>query len=221
MNYYRGLAKSTFAIVLFGMLMSLQGCQSAYYNAWEKLGVEKRDILVSRVENGKEAQEDAAEQFSSALEQFSSVVNFDGGDLEKAYDALNSEYQDSVDAAEEVSSRIEKIEAVANALFEEWEEEIEQYSNARFKADSQKQLRDTKKRYGSLTASMKKAEKSMQPVLTTMNDNVLYLKHNLNAQAIGALKGEYKTIKRDIDALIGNMNQAIERSNQFIESMQK
>ena len=206
-------------VIVILAIVNLNGCQSAYYSAWEKLGVEKRDILVSRVENGKEAQEDAAEQFSSALEQFASVVEFDGGDLEKVYNALNSEYEDSVEAAEEVSTRIEKIEAVAEALFEEWEEEIDQYSNARFKADSQKQLRETKKRYAQLTSSMKKAEKSMQPVLTTMNDNVLYLKHNLNAQAIGALKGEFKTIKRDIDALIKNMNQAIASSNTFIDSM--
>ena len=210
--------RTFFAIALITLLSA---CETAYYNAWEKLGVEKRDILVDRVEDARDSQEDAQEQFSSALEEFSALVNFDGGNVEKAYDRLNNEYEDSLAAAEEVSERIDGIESVASALFKEWENEIEQYSNPRFKADSQRQLRDTRSRYNSLETSMRKAENSMEPVLQTMKDNVLYLKHNLNARAIGALKGEFQTIQRDINQLIGEMNAAIERSNQFIASMEQ
>ena len=39
----------------FVAILALSGCQSAYYAAWEKVGVEKRDILVDRVENAKES----------------------------------------------------------------------------------------------------------------------------------------------------------------------
>ena len=202
------------------LLLSLSACQSAYYSAWEKLGVEKRDILVDRVEDARDAQEDAQEQFTSALEELSELISYDGGDLEKTYNRLNDEYENSVSAAENVSGRIDKIESVANALFSEWETEITQYSNARFKSDSQRQLSETRKRYQSLNKSLRSAEQSMQPVLTTMKDNVLYLKHNLNARAVGTLKGEYQSIKRDINKLIAEMNTAIDRSNDFIESME-
>ncbi|MBT8138516.1 MAG: DUF2959 domain-containing protein [Gammaproteobacteria bacterium] len=197
------------------------GCESVYYNAWEKLGVEKRDILVDRVEDARDSQEDAQEQFSSALEQFSALVNFDGGDLEKVYNRLDDEYQDSVAAADKVSSRIADIESVAKALFSEWQDEIAQYTNTRFRADSQTQLNNTKARYAELERSLRTAERSMAPVLATMKDNVLYLKHNLNARAIGALRGEYLTIKRDIDNLLIEMNAAITRSNQFIATLEK
>ena len=88
--------------LLFALLLCLQGCQTAYYNAWEKLGVEKRDILVDRVEDARDAQEDAQEQFSSALEAFSALTNFDGGELEKVYKNLNNEYEDSAAAAKKV-----------------------------------------------------------------------------------------------------------------------
>ena len=200
-------------------LLLIVSCQSVYYDAWEKLGVEKRDILVDRVESARDAQEDAQQTFSSALEEFSSVVNFDGGNLEKLYNRLSDEFEDSQNAAQRVSDKIERIDSVANALFSEWEDEIEQYSNPRLKADSSAQLRQTKKRYAGLEQSLRKAEQSMQPVLANMKDNVLYLKHNLNAQAIGALRGEYQTIKREIDTLIDNMNAAIASSNAFIASM--
>lgn len=201
------------------LALLLAGCESVYYNAWEKLGVEKRDILVDRVEDARDSQENAREQFSSALEQFSALVSFDGGNLEKAYKRLDDEYQRSVDAADKVSSRIDDIESVANALFREWESEIEQYSNQRFREDSQRQLNDTRVRYADLERSLRNAERSMAPVLATMKDNVLYLKHNLNARAIGALRGEYVNIKRDIDNLLVEMNAAIQRSDQFIATL--
>ena len=58
-------------LILIATTLLMLGCQSAYYAAWEKLGVEKRDILVDRVEDAKDAQEQAQQQFASALEEFS------------------------------------------------------------------------------------------------------------------------------------------------------
>ena len=63
-------------------VLLLTACSSAYYKTMESMGIEKRDILVDRVEEARDAQDDASEQFASALDQYRSTVNFDGGDLE-------------------------------------------------------------------------------------------------------------------------------------------
>lgn len=206
------------ATAIIAMLV-LTGCQSAYYAAWEKVGVEKRDILVDRVENAKESQEDAQEEFSSALEAFSAVVAFEGGELEDVYHKLNSEYENSLSAANDVTDRIDKVESVAEALFDEWEDELEKYQNASLKRESTEKLRDTERRYSALIKTMRKAESRMAPVLSAFQDNVLYLKHNLNASAIGALQGELSTIQNDVDQLIEQMNSAIAESDAFIAAM--
>jgi hypothetical protein len=206
-------------VSILASVFLLSGCQSAYYAAWEKVGVEKRDILVDRVENAKESQEDAQEQFSSALEAFGAVVAFDGGELEDVYDTLNGQYEDSVMAAENVTARINKVESVAEALFDEWSEELEKYQNASLKRDSAAKLRDTQRRYASLMKAMRKAESKMSPVLSALQDNVLYLKHNLNASAIGALQGELSNIESNVSQLIQQMNSAIAESDAFIASM--
>jgi len=206
------------ATAIIAMLV-LTGCQSAYYAAWEKVGVEKRDILVDRVENAKESQEDAQEEFSSALEAFSAVVAFEGGELEDVYNKLNSEYENSLSAANDVTDRIDKVESVAEALFDEWEDELEKYQNASLKRESTNKLRDTERRYSALIKTMRKAESRMAPVLSAFQDNVLYLKHNLNASAIGALQGELSTIQNDVDQLIEQMNSAIAESDAFIAAM--
>ena len=205
-------------IVLFVFLLS--ACQSAYYEAAEQVGYHKRDILVSRVEDSRDAQEDAEEQFQTALEQLSDMINFDGGDLEDMYDEMVEVYEDSEDAAEDVSDRIDAVEHVAESLLEEWQEEIEQYSNARLKADSQGKLEQTRARYEAMLDTLRSSEAKMDPVLTALNDNVLYLKHNLNAQAVASLKSEFGRIESDIEVLIAEMRKAIASSNEFIESMQ-
>lgn len=197
----------------------LFGCQSAYYSTMEKFGFEKRDILVDRVEEAKESQEDAQEQFSSALDQFLQLTNYDGGELQDVYENLKDQFETSQSSAERVSERIDKVESVADALFDEWEGELESYSNEKLRRDIEGKLKDTKRRYNSLLKAMRKAEGKMDPVLTAMQDNVLYLKHNLNASAISGLQGEFGNIKQDIDQLINEMNTAIDQSNEFITSM--
>lgn len=202
------------------LLLSLTACESAYYSAAEQVGYHKRDILVDRVEDSRDAQLEAEEQFQSALEQLSQLTNFDGGDLEDIYDDLNDEYEASEEAADEVRDRIAAIEDVALALFNEWSEEIEQYSNPTFKADSKRKLVETRSRFREMLAALHRSESKMDPVLTALRDNVLYLKHNLNARAVASLQVEFKSIEQDIAVLIAEMRKAIASSDAFIESMQ-
>jgi hypothetical protein len=185
----------------------------------EKFGIHKRDILVDRIEEARDSQQEGQEQFRSALEQYRAVVKFDGGEIEKAYDLLNKEYEDSAAAAEEISDRIRAIEAVADDLFNEWSAELDQYSSATLRNDSRKKLNATKKRYAKLISHMHKAEQSMQPILATLKDQVLYLKHNLNAQAITSLKGELDGISTDINQLIAKMELSIKEADTFISSL--
>lgn len=202
-----------------GALMLVASCQSAYYSAMEKAGYHKRDILVDRVEDAKGTQEEAKEQFKSALEKFKSVRQFDGGELERVYNDLNSEYEQSQALADEIRARIASIEDVSEALFNEWQEELNQYSNASLRQKSARKLKDTQSQYSKLIRAMKKAESSVQPVLTIFKDQVLYLKHNLNAQAIQSLKGELTEIETNVGRLITEMNRSIDEANRFIASM--
>ena len=200
-------------------LVLLASCTTVKYNALEKVGIHKRDILVDNVEDTRDAQQDAQEEFKDALERFGSIVTIEDTDLKKAYNQLSDEYEDSKDAAEEVSEQIEDVETVAEDLFEEWRKENEGYSDAVLRRDSENKLRDTEARYKEMLKSMKEAEASMQPVLSSLYDNVLYLKHNLNAQAVGSLRTTFNELEGDIDILVERMNQSIARSNEFINQM--
>lgn len=202
------------------MVLLFSGCaNSVYYAGMEKVGFHKRDIMVDRVKNVQESQKEAQEEFKSALEQFGSLVTIKDSDLKSSYEKFNDEYEDVTQAAEELSTKIDKLENVSLALFEEWDDELSLYKNQKLKAQSQKNLKVTKSKYTSMMKSMRSSEKSMTPILDTFRDNVLILKHSLNAQAIGALLGEFGTLKKEISVLISRMNQSIKASNTFIKEM--
>ena len=205
--------------ILLASSVALVGCSTVKYNTLEKVGIHKRDILVANVKDTRDAQEDAQEQFQDALERFGNIVTIEDTDLKKAYNQLKDEYEDSKDAAEEVSDQIDDVETVAGDLFEEWADENTRYTDPTLRRNSESKLRDTQARYAKMLKSMKDSEASMQPVLATLYDNVLYLKHNLNAQAIGSLRGTFNELEGDIDILIERMNQSIARSNEFIAQM--
>ena len=213
----KNMVRGVLTLVLFG---SLAACQSAYYGTMERLGVPKREIMVSRISEAQEAQEEGQEQFKDALEQFRSVINFDGGELQAVYDRLDAEFQDSEAAAERIRNRIRAVEDVADALFDEWEDELDLYSNDSLRRDSERQLQDTRQRYQRLLSAMERAEDTIDPVLDNLRDNVLYLKHNLNARAIASIRGELDTINADVDRLIEAMEAAIAESDRFISEMQ-
>ena len=215
--FYKLLLPAAAAVLLMGCASAIQ---DKYFDLWESVGVEKREILVDRIQNAQETQKEAQQEFASALAEFSALINFDGGALEDIYNDLNDEYESSKKAALEVSNRIEKVESVADSLFREWESELALITNTNLKRNSQQKLNQTRGNYDALLKSMRKVERSMAPVLAALRDNVLYLKHNLNATAIGALQGEFNTIKRDVDSLINEMNDAISQSDNFIQSLQ-
>lgn len=200
-------------------LTLFSGCETAYINTMEQFGVHKRDILADRIVDVQEAQAEGQQEFRSALEQFRSVIDVEGGELEKQYNKLQSAYDRSEAAAENISKRIDKVESVAEALFDEWDDELDQYTNQRLRADSERKLRETQRGYEQVMRAMRASEKSLTPVLNALRDNTLYLKHNLNASAIGALRGEYQNVNSNVEQLLKSMEKSIAESNAFIKTL--
>lgn len=204
---------------LVSALLLLGGCASVQYSALEKVGVHKRDILVDRVEDAQQAQREAKEEVTSAYEQFTQLVRVDGGDLEKTYKKLNAAVEDTRDSVAEVDDRIDAIERVAADLFEEWRDELKQYTSDSLRRSSAQKLKDTQARYRTMLASMQNARRRIDPVLNVFEDHVLFLKHNLNARAVAALKGEVGSIESKVDGLIRDMEAAIAEADRFIKTM--
>lgn len=205
---------------LIAVSAALASCNSVYYSAMEKIGYEKRDLLIRAVKKARGEQKEAGEEFTDALTELKKISGFHGGNLENAYDRFKAEFDDCERQAAAVRTQVAEVDQVAKDLFREWEREAKQYESATLAADSRRKLADTRARFTQLSRSLHAAEASMDPVLRQFRDQVLYLKHNLNAAAIGSLRGTADNIQASINRLLDQMNRSIAEADRFIQTLQ-
>lgn len=68
---------------------------------------------------------------------------------------------------------------------------------------------------------MEWAESRLEPALIPLRDQVLFLKHNLNARAIAGLSSEVVSVQTNVDNLVRDMERAIAQADAFIASLEE
>ncbi len=190
-----------------------------YFQTRESIGEHKREIVVHQVGQACISLQETKEEFEETLKRFKSVVTVSDSTLEQRYHLLNRQYQFCCTKSEAVSHKIKAIQEVSEALFIEWENELNEYSNRTLRNHSKQQLKAAKQNYSKLIKAMQRAESKIHPVLSAFKDQVLYLKHNLNSQAIAALQHEFIEMSVDISQLIFAMEQTIEEASRFFSTL--
>jgi len=212
------LQMARFSLVCI-VLVALTGCASVQYSALEKVGIHKRDILVDRVEDARDAQSETREQLVSAYEELSALVGHEGGELEEKYKRLNKEVERSRSATEDLDEHLSDIDRVSEDLFDEWQSELDLYSSAALRSDQERKLKLARRQFLTMRDRMQTARNRVDPVMAVLTDNVLFLKHSLNAQALAALRGQASVLESQVDALIRDMQVAIDEADAFINRM--
>ena len=210
-----------FTLLSVAAVVALTGCRSMVYSAYEKVGIYKRDLLKKRVVSARDEEVGAQKEFKDALTRLKEMTGFEGGELEKRYRDLQSDYDDASSRVAAVHKRVKEVQTVAEDLFTEWDKENREIETPELRQVSRQQLNDTRQRYDDMLTALKRSEQSMDPVLHKLHDYVLALKHTLNAQAIAALSGESSKIQADVSKLIEDMNASIARADEFIKQMPK
>jgi hypothetical protein len=185
----------------------------------DRLWKEPRELLVDRVEDARDAQQQAIEEFQSAMERFKAVTGFDGGDLEAQYAELNRAYERSAAQADQISGRIDRVTKAANLLLDEWRQELGDYHDERMRRMAERQFDEMRVRAERLIAAMRAVEARTGPVLSMLRDQVLYLKHNLNARAVGSLDAQRQRVEGDVNGLIAEMQAAIADADRLIADL--
>jgi hypothetical protein len=197
----------------------VSGCNSIYYAAMEKLGREKRDILVKRILTVKKDQQQTGEQLKSTLEVFKEVTGFEGGDLEKTYNRLHDSLDHSQDRAKELHNHVNSVDDVAKRMFSEWKGEITDMRNVTLKRQSQTLLTNAQRQHSGYMRQMRATEAKITPVLQGFNDQVVFLKHNLNARAISSLKKTSADLDLQANDLVREINDSSKEADQYIKTL--
>jgi len=206
-------------LALGGSGISLPSMDSVTDFSIDRLWKEPRDLLVDRVEDARDAQQETIEEFQTAIEKFKAVTGFEGGELEAQYEKLNAAYERSADQAAEIGDKVDKVTLAANALLDEWRIELKDYHDERMRRVAEIKFDQTRAHAERLIASMRAVEIRTRPVLALFRDQVLFLKHNLNARAISSLDRERVRIEGDVNILIAEMQAAIDEADRFIRAL--
>jgi outer membrane murein-binding lipoprotein Lpp len=201
------------------LCLLLGGCKSTYYKAMKTLGKEKRDILVSRIQDAKKDQDQTKKKLQTTMESFQALTGFQGGSLEKSYNRLNSDYESAADQANKLHEKIQSIDQVSNDLFKEWQGEINDMDNVKLKSQDLVMLRNAKTRQATYMRAMRKTEDQIAPVLKAFRDQVLFLKHNLNSRAIGSLKTTSAMLQGDVASLVQSIDASSQEADKLISSL--
>lgn len=203
------------------VLLFTLGCQATYYKIWEKLGKEKRDLLLSDVNAVKTQQQETAEHFKDALTRLQEAYGKKNTKLQAMYDRIKSDDERAHSEAEALNKRVERMNTTARDLFREWESELNTFTNREFKAKSKANLQRARKSFEALSQSLDKSTARMKPLLSRLHETTLFLKHNLNAQSLGAMKNESKAIEQNLDALLKQMNASIQEADEFLSVLKE
>src|SRR5215471_4440329 len=130
-------------IILATSLLLLTSCSAIVYSTYEKFGVYKRDLLKKRVEAARDEEKGAQQEFKDALTRLKEMTGFEGGELEKRYRQLQSDYDDAASRVSAVHKRVQDVETVAGDLFVEWDKENKQIETDSLRQNSRRQLNDT------------------------------------------------------------------------------
>ncbi len=205
------------SLIVFALLLS--GCHSTYYKAMRTLGKEKRDILVQRIKDAKKDQDQTKQKLQTTMESFQALTGFKGGSLEKSYKRLNSDYESAALQADKLHDKIQSIDQVSNDLFKEWQGEFNAMDNGKLKSQDSVMLRNAKTRQATYMRAMRRTEDQIAPVLKAFHDQVLFLKHNLNARAVGSLKNTSAGLQSDVAGLVQSIDASSQEADKLIASL--
>ena len=108
----------------------------------------------------------------------------------------------------------------ANRLLDEWREELDQYSSEDLRRKSKEKLDETTAHCQRLVDALEAAEQRIAPVLSALRDHVMFIKHNLNSQAIASLQGEVDSVQTNVDDLVAEMKASIEEAASLIRNLE-
>ena len=203
------------------MSLALNSCSMLYFNAMERLGKQKRDILVQRILAVKKDQQATQEQLKTTLQAFQEVTGFQGGNLEKVYNKLNKEYERCEGRAQKLKGRVDSVDQVARSMFDEWQGEIRGMRNRSLRDQSENLLLQARQQHAQYMRRMRRTEENIEPVLQAFRDQVLFLKHNLNARAISSLKKTSAQIDAQASALIRDIDASSREADSYIQTLSR
>lgn len=209
--------------IILPVVLSLAGCQTmqgALNQTKVMIGAaQKRDIMVSEVQNARVSLEEVKAQFQMSMEQFKTVLLNSQAKAEEKHKALKSETKTTSKKAEDIQDSIDSVSKAAEAMFVEWETELNQYSSENLRSSSAMSLQEVKDQNAKFINAMTLANEKAAPVITAFNDLVLFSKNSLTDQVMDSLQSELASVEESVAGAVMELDNSISEADTLINLM--
>lgn len=202
-----------------GVALLLSSCQGMYYSTMARFGIDKRDILIERLDKTSEAMSRLDQRFEEMSTAYGATIHLEGGDLPAMHKEFAKSYDRTESAATSFHSRIGDIHSVAGALFEEWKLKTGEILDPDLREQSLRNFGHAQTSYTKLVRTMREVETEIDPVLTRFRDHVVFLKLNLHRMTLSSLQETEEELLLDVEHIRELLAQAIDETAAFTEQI--
>lgn len=200
---------------------ALVACQSNGYASSLALdGAESQRELSRSVEIVLQTQTKSHTEFSEAFDLLLQLQRANDETIEDLYGDLQRKVDSCARNVDRVDQGILRVEEHAAQLFASWEADLAQFSSESMRDRSQVRMGQAQDSLQRLLDQLRNARGSMEAILHTQRDYVLYFNHNLSANSIATLGSENAAFQADMRELDRLIERARELANSLMGELQ-
>jgi hypothetical protein len=151
-------------------------------------GVKQIQQLIKKATAGVESINDAKAQVQKTMDAYNGVLAPDVKDRRDAYKKLQKEMATADKKRAEVSSKTGEMNAEADKLFKSWEGSLAAIASPDLRKRSEERLQRAQERFAEIRQTGQSASGLYAPFMKSLQDQVNFLGHDLNAGAVASLK---------------------------------
>ena len=185
----------------------------------ETIGIDKREIMFERIEDASDSAVINSHRIDEVYQIYRGMLFEEQGDLHVAHDRLTFFLDLCEDGADDYRSRIEKIQAVATPMFEEWKAESGDILDDELRRKSRTNFTKAVTQYEQLMRAMRAVDSETTPLLRRFTDHVLFMKINLNTNAWEPLRKHNEDFESELSMLTRRMDVVQERIAKFLTTV--
>jgi len=185
----------------------------------EDEGVKQIEQLIKRAKSQVETIGEAKQQLQKTMAAYNMVLAPDVKDRRDAYKTLQKEMATSEKKRAEVATRSMEMNVEADKLFKSWEGTAAAIQSPELRQKSQQRLKRTQDRFADLRQTGQKIADMYSPMMKTLQDQVTYLGHDLNAGAANSLKADADKLNGQAKDLFAAIDKVTETASANIAKL--
>ena len=182
-------------------------------------GVKQVQQLVKKAGSTAEAITQAKLQFQKTMDVYNAVLADDAKDRKALYKKLQGEMETTEKRRADVLRADDEMKTDADIVFKSWADSTGAIASPDLKKRSEERLAKTKERCAQIQAAGHRVGEAYLPFMSTLKDQVTYLGHDLNAEAVASLKKDAAKVNAQAQEVTKRVDEAVATINASIGAL--